>query len=82
MLEHQPVGEWQDKALAETSPDASINALLALARAGGATDFGPDGWQEPLEVLCASLRSEAGLSRFGVVSLHAVLAPAMQAAMV
>jgi hypothetical protein len=45
----------------------------ALARADGATDFGPDGWQEPLEVLCASLRSEAGLSRFGVVSLHAQL---------
>lgn len=45
----------------------------ALARSGGATDLGPDGWQEPLEVLCTSLRGEAGLSRFGVVSMHAQL---------
>jgi len=45
----------------------------ALERAGGATAFGPDGWQEPLEVLCTSLRDEAGLSRFGVVSMHAQL---------
>lgn len=34
VVEHQPVEAWKDKALAETSPDASINALLALARAG------------------------------------------------
>ena len=26
----------------------------ALERAGGATAFGPDGWQEPLEVLCTN----------------------------
>jgi hypothetical protein len=45
----------------------------ALDRAGGATDFGPDGWQEPLEVLCTSLRTEAGLSAFGTVSMHAQL---------
>ncbi len=45
----------------------------ALDRAGGAADFGPDGWQEPLEVLCTSLRGEAGLSRFGTVSMHAQL---------
>lgn len=45
----------------------------ALDRAGGATDFGPDGWQEPLEVLCESLRGEAGLSAFGTVSMHAQL---------
>lgn len=45
----------------------------ALDRAGGATDFGPDGWQEPLEVLCDSLRGEAGLSAFGTVSMHAQL---------
>ena len=45
----------------------------ALDRSGGATDFGPDGWQEPLDVLCAALRDEAGLSRFGTVSMHAQL---------
>ncbi len=35
VLEHQPVESWQDKALREnSSADASINALLALARCG------------------------------------------------
>lgn len=45
----------------------------ALGRAGGASDFGPDGWQEPLEALCESLRTEAGLSAFGTVSMHVQL---------
>ena len=45
----------------------------ALDRSGGATDFGPDGWQEPLEVLCRSFRTEAGLSAFGTVSIDAQL---------
>ncbi len=45
----------------------------AMDRAGGAVDFGPDGWQEPLEVLCDSLCGEAGLSAFGAVSMHAQL---------
>lgn len=45
----------------------------ALARADGADDLGPDGWQEPLEVLCGALRGEAGLSEFGTVSMHAQL---------
>lgn len=34
VVEHIPVAQWKDKALAETAPEASINALLALARAG------------------------------------------------
>jgi putative heme-binding domain-containing protein len=33
-IEHQPVGEWQAKALAETDPEASMQALIALARCG------------------------------------------------
>jgi len=33
-IEHQPVEEWRDKALAETDPTASINVLIALARHG------------------------------------------------
>lgn len=45
----------------------------AVAGVGGLDDFGPDGWQEPLEVLCAAYREEAGLSRFGTVSIHAQL---------
>ena len=45
----------------------------AIAAVGGLDDFGPDGWQEPLDVLSRAYRSEAGLSRFGTVSIHAQL---------
>ena len=31
VLEHQPVGSWKDKAIAETDPSKKINAILALA---------------------------------------------------
>lgn len=31
-IEHRPVEEWQERALAETDPQASLTALLALAR--------------------------------------------------
>jgi len=34
VVELHPVEQWKDKALAQTGPDGSINALLALARAG------------------------------------------------
>jgi putative heme-binding domain-containing protein len=34
-IEHQPVTEWQDRALAETNTNAGLTALLALARCGG-----------------------------------------------
>ena len=44
-----------------------------MAGTGGLDDFGPDGWQEPLEVLCRSFRTEAGLSAFGTVSIDAQL---------
>ncbi|MEO6812096.1 MAG: c-type cytochrome, partial [Isosphaeraceae bacterium] len=33
-VEHQDPKTWQDRALAETNPQASLTALLALARAG------------------------------------------------
>ena len=33
-VEHQPVTEWQDEALAEKDPQASLTALCALARHG------------------------------------------------
>ena len=33
-IEHQPVAEWQDEALAEQDPQASLTALCALARHG------------------------------------------------
>ena len=31
-VEHQPVAEWQDKAVSEKDPITSINAIIALAR--------------------------------------------------
>ena len=34
-LEHQPVAEWQDKALSETNVTAQLEALLAFTRATG-----------------------------------------------
>ena len=34
-IEHQPINEWSDKALAETDPAKQVEALMALARAGG-----------------------------------------------
>ncbi|GAB3640920.1 c-type cytochrome [Spirosoma arcticum] len=33
-VEHQPVAQWQEKALAETDPQRSIQAMVALARQG------------------------------------------------
>ena len=33
-IEHQPVAEWQDEALAEKDPQRSLTALCALARHG------------------------------------------------
>lgn len=33
-IEHQPVAQWQDKALRERNPVAAIQALIALARHG------------------------------------------------
>ncbi len=34
-LEHQPVAQWKDKALAETDPGRQLEALLALVRVSG-----------------------------------------------
>lgn len=34
-VEHQPVGSWADKALAESDPRVQVEALLALARVTG-----------------------------------------------
>lgn len=38
-LEHQPVNQWQDKAIAEKDPWTAISALLALVRATGSDPF-------------------------------------------
>ncbi|HKQ36981.1 MAG TPA: heme-binding protein [Verrucomicrobiae bacterium] len=38
-LEHQDVGLWRDKALAETDPEASITALIGLIRSSARDQF-------------------------------------------
>lgn len=37
-IESQPVAEWRAKAIAETNPEALLNALVALARCGEVSD--------------------------------------------
>ncbi|QJW89287.1 c-type cytochrome [Spirosoma taeanense] len=36
-VEHQPVAQWQEKALAETDPQRATQAIIALARQGNAS---------------------------------------------
>lgn len=38
-IENQPVAQWKAQALAETNPQGAMEALLALARVGGADSF-------------------------------------------
>jgi putative heme-binding domain-containing protein len=38
-IEHQPVAEWREKALAETRPSLATNALLALCRVSAPDPF-------------------------------------------
>jgi putative heme-binding domain-containing protein len=51
-IEHQNLQEWSDLALKETNPVAAINALLALARAGGKHGTSGENFKNPtLEAL-------------------------------
>ena len=54
----------------ELEPDALMDAAVAKT---GLSDFGDDGFREPLDVLCTAFRTEAGLSGPGIVSNHALL---------
>lgn len=40
-VEHQPVNEWREKALAEKDPIILTQALIALARSSDSTDISP-----------------------------------------
>lgn len=40
-IEHQPVAQWKEKALAETNPEIKLYALLALARQADSTVKAP-----------------------------------------
>jgi Sulfotransferase family len=50
-------------------PDALMENATAKT---GLSDFGGDGFREPLDVLCRTFRTEAGLSAPGLVSNHAL----------
>jgi hypothetical protein len=54
----------------QLEPDALMEAAVAKT---GLSDFGDDGFRDPLDVLCTAFRTEAGLSGPGVVSNHALL---------
>jgi hypothetical protein len=54
----------------QLEPDALMDAAVAKT---GLSDFGDDGFREPLDVLCTAFRTEAGLSGTGIVSNHALL---------
>ncbi len=83
VVEFLPVDSWKAKALAETQPDASMNALLALVRAGGdpyerdaygqlhPAKEGTDGAKRPLTPEQTALRDEIlkSLSRIEWASL-------------
>jgi hypothetical protein len=50
-------------------PDALMKDAAAKT---GRSDFGDDRFREPLDLLCTAFRTEAGLSRPGLVSNHAL----------
>jgi hypothetical protein len=51
----------------ELTPEAVLAQAVAET---GLDDFGGDGFREPLGVLLAGLRDEAGLGAFGTINLH------------
>jgi Sulfotransferase family len=62
-------------AFAEMVPlDVDVILGQAVAELGGEiTDFGPDLFREPLDVLIAAMKAEAGFDGFGQVSAYAQL---------
>ncbi len=48
-LEHQPVSEWQEKALTESDPAKQVEALLALALVGGTSPQNRDANTPPVD---------------------------------
>jgi Sulfotransferase family len=54
----------------QLEPDALMEAAVAKT---GLSDFGDDGFREPLDLLCTAFCTEAGLSGPGVVSNYALL---------
>ncbi|VFN02193.1 MAG: Phosphopantetheine attachment site, partial [Candidatus Kentron sp. G] len=71
-----------NRAAAPTSQthDHSLSSILSTdrlleeaARQTGLTDFGEDGFREPLDILLGSLREEAHLNEQGVFTMHRMI---------
>jgi Sulfotransferase family len=63
-------------AMAEAAPGCVLEPASLMATAvtqTGLEDFGDPSFREPLEVLCRALRTEAGLSAYGVVTAQSQL---------
>lgn len=67
-IESQPVAEWKGKVLAETSPEAALNGLLALARLGG-NDDQADLYKALAHFPISSLSPEQQLDKLRVIEV-------------
>jgi putative heme-binding domain-containing protein len=67
-IEAQPVEEWKSRALSETKPQASLTALLALARLGG-PDVQADIVKSLGQLSISSLSEEQQLDKLRVLEV-------------
>ncbi|QOV90105.1 c-type cytochrome [Humisphaera borealis] len=67
-IERQPLGDWKEKALGETNPQASLTALLAVARLGGRGDQ-PAIFANLAKLSAASLSDAQKLERIRVLQV-------------
>ncbi|VFM96818.1 MAG: Phosphopantetheine attachment site, partial [Candidatus Kentron sp. G] len=63
-----PASQTHDHSLSSILSSDSL--LEEAARQTGLTDFGEDGFREPLDILLGSLREEASLNELGVFTMH------------
>jgi len=72
-------GAWLQRAGLEL-PSLHPESLLAAARrSSGLEDFGDDSFLAGLEVLCASLQEESGLTPFGRMALRGLMQGSLEA---
>lgn len=67
-IERQPLGEWKEKALAETNPQVALEALLAMARYAGRNDQ-PAILSAVSKLSAAELLPEQQLARIRIIQV-------------
>lgn len=67
-IERNPLKQWQEKALSEKSPDAALNALLALARLSGA-EMQPALLESLTKIPASKLSEEQLLNKLRVIEV-------------